>query len=207
VLDVLPALTETVICQDCDTVHRRVSLSRGEVAHCSCCDAVVARQHRLEVDQLLAITITAAILFVIANVTPILAIEIGGMHTEANIWTAALSLERGWIFWAALVLALTTFLVPMLQIVLLLWVLSFASAARRAPAYRIALVLLHRLRPWSMSEVFLLGALVAIVKLSAWVHVVPGDGIWALAGLTILLAILGRFEPRAWWDYAEHSRP
>lgn len=161
----------------------------------------------MEVNQLLAIAIAAAILFVIANVTPVLAIEFGGMHTEANIWTAALSMDYGWIFWPALVLALTTFLVPLLQIALLLWVLSFASVRRRAPARRIALVMLHWLRPWSMTEVFLLGALVVIVKLSAWVHVVPGDGIWALAGLTILLAILGKYDPRAWWDLVEPARP
>lgn len=206
-LDVPQAPNEHVICPDCDTVHRQVSLSRSEIAFCSCCDAVLARSHGLEVDQLLAITITAAILFVIANVTPVLAIEVGGMHTEANIWSAALSLERGWIAWAAFVLALTTLVVPMLQIVSLLWVLSFASAARRAPACRIALVLLHWLRPWSMTEVFLLGALVAIVKLSTWVHVVPGEGIMALAGLTILLAILGRYESRAWWNFAERAGP
>ncbi len=157
----------------------------------------------MNVNHLLAITLTAAILFLIANVTPVLAIEFGGIHTEANILTAALSLERGWIFWSALALTLTMFVVPLLQISLLLWVLSFASCARRAPAYKFALVVLHHLRPWSMSEVFLLGALVAIVKLSAWVHVVPGEGIWALGGLTILLAILGRYDARAWWDFAE----
>jgi paraquat-inducible protein A len=200
---VVPASSENVICLDCDTVHREVSLSRGEVARCSCCNAVLARKHGLEVGQLLAITITAAILFVIANVTPVLSIEVGGIHTEANVWMAALSLERGWIFWAAVVLALTTFVVPLLQLVLLLWVLSFANLKRRAPGFRIALVLLHRLRPWSMTEVFLLGALVAIVKLSAWVHVVAGEGIGALSALTILLAILGRYESRAWWKFAE----
>lgn len=203
---VLTASTENIICLDCDTVHREVSLSRGEVARCICCNAVLARKHGLEVGQLLAITITAAILFVIASMTPVLSIEVGGIHTEANVWMAALSLEHGWICWAAVVLALTTFVVPMLQIVLLLWVLSFANLKRRAPAFRIALVLLHRLRPWSMTEVFLLGALVAIVKLSAWVHVVPGEGIGALSALTILLAILGRYESRAWWKFAEHPR-
>jgi paraquat-inducible protein A len=200
---VVPSLTEIVICQDCDTVHRQVSLRRGEVAYCSCCHAVLARKHGSQVNHLLAITITAAILFVIANVTPVLAIEFGGMRSEANVWTAVLSLEQGRIFWAALALAVTMFLVPMLQIALLLWVLAFASVARRAPGYGTALILLHRLRPWSMAEVFLLGALVAIVKLSAWVHVIPGEGIWALGGLTILLAMLSRYGARAWWEFAE----
>lgn len=157
--------------------------------------------------QLLAVALAAAILFVIANVTTVLDIEFGGVHTEANIWTAALSLDQGWIFWAALALAVTMFVVPMLQITSLLWVLVFASVALRAPGYRYALILLHRLRPWSMTEVFLLGVLVVIVKLSAWVHVVAGEGTWAIGGLTILLAILSRYDSRAWWECVEHARP
>ena len=68
-------------------------------------------------------------------------------------------------------------------------------------------VLLHRLRPWSMTDVFLLGALVAVVKLSAWVDVVAGEGIWAIGGLTILLAILSRYDSRAWWERVERAGP
>ncbi len=196
----------SLICKNCDTVHRQVSLGTAEIARCSYCGAVLARNHDVTVGQLLAVTLAAAILFVIANATSVLGIEFGGVHTEANIWIAALSLDQGWIFWAALALAVTMFLVPMLQITLLLWVLAFASVAVRAPAYRHALILLHHLRPWSMTEVFLLGALVAIVKLSAWVHIVPGEGIWAIAGLTILLAILSRFDSRAWWECVERAR-
>jgi paraquat-inducible protein A len=197
----------SLICLNCDTVHRPVSLGKAEIAHCSYCGAVLARKHDMTAGQLLAVTLAAAILFMIANVTSVLDIEFSGVHTEANVWLAVLSLDHGWIFWAALALALTMFLIPMLQITLLLWVLAFASVALRAPAYRYALILLHHLRPWSMTEVFLLGALVAIVKLSAWVHIVAGEGIWAIAGLTILLAILSRFDSRAWWEFVERARP
>ena len=50
-----------------------------------------------------------------------------------------------------------------------------------------------------MTEVFLLGALVAMVKLSSWVSVVAGVGLWALAALTIILAVLSKYESRSWW--------
>jgi paraquat-inducible protein A len=187
-------------------VHQAIALENAAVAHCSYCNAVLARRHGRDLSYVLAITIAAAIFFVIASATPVLAIEYGAMRTQANVWSAALSMASGWIVFAALPLAVATFLVPLLQISLLLWVLSFACAGRRAPAFRTALVTLHWLRPWSMSEVFLLGALVAIVKLSAWVHVVPGEGLWALGGLTILMAMLSRYESRAWWEFAEHPK-
>jgi paraquat-inducible protein A len=58
------------------------------------------------------------------------------------------------------------------------------------------------MRPWSMTEVFLLGALVAIVKLANWVPIAAGAGIWAIAALTAVLALLGRCDPASWWSIA-----
>ena len=194
---------ELLICRDCDAVHRRTTLESHQVAHCIACGAVLARGPRLGIDQLLALTVAAAILFLIANANPVLSIEVAGIRTQANGLTAALSMEHGWVGSAATVLALTTFLVPMTQIALLLWLLSFASVARRAPGCRSVLIALHRLRPWSMTEVLLLGVLVAIVKLSGWVQVVPGVGVWALAGLTVLMTMLSLVDRRDWWGLAE----
>jgi paraquat-inducible protein A len=191
--------SELLVCPNCDAVHRTVVLGRHEIAACIACGCVVARHHSLSVDQLLALTVAAALLFLIANSYPLMTIEVGGMHTEATVWGAALLMLHGWAAWPAAVLALSMFILPLLQIALLLWVLAFARFGRRAPGFRGLLVALHRSRPWSMTEVFLLGALVAIVKLSSWVHVTPGIGIWALASLTMLLTILSMVEPRFWW--------
>jgi paraquat-inducible protein A len=190
---------DLLVCPHCDAVHRTVALGRHEVAACVACGRVLARHHSLSIDQLLALTAAAALLFVIANSYPLMSIEVGGMHTEATVWGAALLMLHGWAAWPAAVLALSMFVLPLLQIALLLWVLAFARFGRRAPAIRGVLVTLHRSRPWSMTEVFLLGALVAVVKLSGWVHVIPGIGIWALASLTVLLTILSLVEPGFWW--------
>jgi paraquat-inducible protein A len=191
--------SELLVCPHCDVLHRAVPLGRHEVAACVACGRALARHRSLSVDQLLALTVAAALFFLLATSYPLMTIEVGGMHTEATVWSAAVMMLHGWVTGPAAVLALTTFILPLLQIALLLWVLTFARFGRRAPALRGVLVALHRFRPWSMSEVFLLGALVAIVKLSGWVHVTPGIGIWALASLTILLAILSMVEPRFWW--------
>jgi paraquat-inducible protein A len=195
-------VSSILICRDCDTVYRAVPLSRGDVAVCRRCDAVLARYFGANAETGLALVCAAAIFFAIANLTPILSIEIGGVETQANIWFAVRSLQQGWISVAALGLAFTTFLVPAAQIALLLWVLLFARFGLRPPAFGPIMKLLHRMRPWSMTEVFLLGALVAIVKLANWVPITAGAGIWAMAALTAVLALLGRCDPASWWTIA-----
>jgi paraquat-inducible protein A len=191
-----------LICRDCDTVYRAIPLRRGDVAVCRRCDAVLARYFGANVESGLALVCAAAIFFAIANLTPILSIDIAGIETKANIWFAVRSLQQGWISVAALGLAFTTFLIPAVQIALLFWVLVFARVGRRPPAFGPIMRLLHRMRPWSMTEVFLLGALVAIVKLANWVPITAGIGIWAIAALTAVLALLGRCDPESWWSIA-----
>src|SRR5258708_5412922 len=122
-----------LICRDCDTVYRAIPLRRGDVALCRRCDAVLARYFGAKVESGLALVCAAAIFFAIANLTPILSIDIAGTETKANIWFAVRSLQQGWISVAALGLAFTTFLIPAVQIALLFWVLLFARIEHRAP--------------------------------------------------------------------------
>jgi paraquat-inducible protein A len=191
-----------LICRDCDTVYRAIPLRPGDVALCRRCNAVLARYFAADIEGGLALVIAAAIFFVIANLVPILSIEVAGVETEANIWFAVRSLTHGWITVAAFGLAFTTFFIPAVQIAFLLWVLSFAYLDLRPPGFGPIMKLLHRMRPWSMTEVFLLGALVAIVKLANWVPITAGAGIWAMAALTTVFALLGRCDPESWWSIA-----
>jgi paraquat-inducible protein A len=59
---------------------------------------------------------------------------------------------------------------------------------------------LHALRPWSMLEVCLLGALVAVIKLAGMAQVAPGIGLAALAALSVLLLILGNRDINGLWE-------
>lgn len=192
-----PAL---VVCEYCDSVWRRSALADDEIARCGCCGAVLYRASRLDLDQLLALTLAAAIVFAIANVSPVIRIAVSGLHNEANLLQSVAALSHGSGFIVGLVAAATLFVVPLLQIVLLGWVLLFARAHRRAPGFAFAMRWLQRIRPWSMTEVFLLGVLVAIVKLSAMLSVIAGPGTYATVVLTGLITLIAKRDIRTLWD-------
>ena len=59
---------------------------------------------------------------------------------------------------------------------------------------------IQSVRPWGMIEVFLLGVLVAIVKLSSMATVVAGPALWAFVALTVLLTAVLSFNPNAFWE-------
>jgi paraquat-inducible protein A len=192
-----------IVCAECDSVYRRHLGHRGEEARCATCDALIYRGGRVDLDSWLALTIAAAFCFAIANLSPVIRISLESLHNDATLWQAAVALANGPGGPIAVPLALSIIFVPALQIALLGWVLAFARAGRRAPGFALALRLLAALRPWSMVEVGLLGILVAAIKLSSYMHVLPTPGLWATGASMVLLTVITHRDLRVLWDATE----
>jgi paraquat-inducible protein A len=189
-----------LICEYCDTVYRRRPLGRGEVAQCARCQATLERPPGLSVTALLALVLTAMIVFVQANVWPIVTLGLSGQHNSVTLWGMILAMWREQAQVVAVLTAATLFFFPMIKMLLLGWLLWFARQGRRAPGFVPLMVLLHWVGPWTMSEVFVLGALVAIVKAHVYFEVVADPGIYAYAALTLLITIFAGVNLRELWD-------
>lgn len=202
-----PALGEThtradqwIICEHCDSVYEAMPLNRGEAAYCLRCAAILRRSHRLTIEQLLALSLAACVLFIFANVFPVISISMQGLHNEVTLWGSVQALAQGQITLIALVAGLAIILAPALQIALLFWVLAHAHRGEIAPGFKMCMRTLEHLRPWSMLEVCLLGILVAIVKLAGMLDVHAGAGLWAMAMLMVLILLIAGKDIRRLWD-------
>lgn len=193
----LPALQ---ICEHCDTVHHRRTLACGEVARCARCHAVLERYHTLNVDGMLALVLTGLIVFTIANVWPIVTLGLGARQSSATLWGTIIAMWQQHSQVVSVIAAATLFFFPLGKMLMLGWVLTHARGGRRAPGFRRAMVTLHYLQPWTMSEVFVLGALVAIVKAHNYFDVVADPGIYAYATLMLLITIFSGIDLRRLWE-------
>jgi len=191
------------ICEHCDSVYRRRELAPGEFARCATCEAVLFRGRHLDVNGWLALTLTTAIVFLIANLYPVIRISLQGQHSEATLWQAAMALTYGPAAPIAVPTALAVIVVPGLQIALLGWILVAARDGRRAPGFAAVMRWLAMLRPWSMVEVAFLGILVAVIKLTSLVEVAPGPGIWATGLLMVLLTVIAHRDIGVLWAETE----
>lgn len=192
-----------IICEHCDSLFESVALKRGQTSLCTRCGGVLERGRRLSTQSLLALALTAGMLFIFANAFPVIQISLEGLSNQATLWQSVQALAHGQISPIAAVTGLTIILAPLLQIILLCWLLTFANAGRVAPGFKACMRALEHLRPWSMLEVCLLGILVAIVKLAGMLDVHPGVGLWALAMLTVLLILISGKDVRRLWDDLE----
>ena len=67
--------------------------------------------------------------------------------------------------------------------------------------------LLMRVRTWNFMEVFMLGAIVALVRLSNFAHLTPGIALWSCALLMLCLSALSVItSPEQLWRWVEGSR-
>ncbi|MFJ2690625.1 paraquat-inducible protein A [Pseudomonas sp. NPDC087336] len=191
---------QLIICEHCDCVYEKVTLAKHQKTLCTRCGGVLQRYNGLTVEQRLALTFTALMLWIFANFYPVMSISLKGLKNSATLWDSVLALSQGPITFIAMVAAIAMIIAPIFQLVLLIWVLGFALARRRSPGFRFCMRWLETLRPWSMLEVCLLGAMVAVIKLAGLLDVLPGIGLFALAILSLMMIRIAGRDIRELWD-------
>jgi paraquat-inducible protein A len=147
------------------------------------------------------------VLFLLANLYPLVEFDINGAKRETTLIGAAWGLHLARHDALSLLVLATTVLAPLAQIVGLLYLLLPLRSKRRARRQRAVFRLLMQIRPWTFVEVFMLGAIVALVRLAAYAKVVPGIALLACGMLMMSLAALtSRVSPQQFWSWVERSR-
>jgi len=193
---------DSIVCEGCDAVCRRVPLRRREISHCERCGTELDRHAGGQSARVLPLTVASLILFAIANLFPIVQIELQGLTSQTTLAGAVVALSVEGMSPVALLVLATTILFPLLQLCILFYVLVPLHYERRPAGFAVLVRLLQSLRPWGMVEVFLLGVLVAIIKLGSIAQVIAGPALWAFVGLTVLLTAILSFNPRTFWELA-----
>jgi paraquat-inducible protein A len=177
----------------------------ADQATCATCGGLLLRACP-SVQHLLALSLSAAVCFIIANVFPVIGITMNGRTVTTTLWGSALSLADHATAPIAIVVALALVVAPAMQIALLCWVLPFALAGRPAPLLNTLMRLWSTLEPWSMVEVGVLGGLVAVVRLKGLLNVHVDVGMWATAALAVLLTAITHWDSRSLWGQLTGGR-
>lgn len=193
---------EAIVCESCDAVCQRRPLRRREVAHCPRCGAELERNIGAQRQRLLPLSLASLVMFAIANLFPIVEIELRGLHSQTTLAGAVLALAGEGRQMVALLVLFTTLVFPLAQMLALVWLLVPLQRRQKPLGFVMLVQAMQTLRPWGMVEVFLLGVLVAVVKLSGMATVLPGPALWAFMALTVLLTVVLAFDPRGFWTMA-----
>ena len=200
-------LLSLVACHECDLLHEKRPIDLGAVARCSRCNAFLYANHPNSIDRSLAVSIAALIMFIVANAFPFLAISVSGNTQSISIISAVFALSDEGLWLLGVLCFGFILLIPLLRVVGLLYILVPLRFGRRLPGLEIVYRGIVALSPWSMMEIYMLGAIVALVKLASLASIELGLSFWAFALLNMLSALAAQIvDTHTLWEDLSHSR-
>lgn len=198
--------SKLVSCHACGLVQ---PLARTiEKQRCTRCDAVVHRRNPDSIARTWALLISAAILYIPANVFPML-------HTSSILGAEDDTIMSGVaLFWndgdypLAVVIFVASILVPMLKLLSLAFLLisvqrrSVWRPRQRTKLYRVV----EGIGRWSMLDIFVVTLTVALVRFKSVAVITAGPAALAFASVVVLTMLASmQFDPRLIWDNIEPS--
>ena len=173
--------------------------------HCPRCGATVHRRRVNSLSRTTALLVGSAILYVPANLYPILTLVTLGRGAPSTILSGVQQLLAGGMWPLALLVFVASITVPLLKILGLGFMLI--SVRRNMKTHLRDRTLLYRIVEsvgrWSMIDVFMISILVGLVHLGFFANVQPGVGAMAFAGVVVLTMLSAMtFDPRRMWDAA-----
>ncbi len=181
-----------------------VSLGR-DGTHCPRCGFTLHHRRTNAIARAWALLIAAVILYIPANIYPVLVIHQLGSTLPSTILGGVHELMQAGMWPLALLVFVASVVVPILKIVCMVFLLvttqiGWPNALKeRTVLYRIV----EFVGRWSMIDVFMISILVALVQFGAITSIGPGRGATAFACVVILTMFAAEcFDPRLMWDSA-----
>lgn len=196
-----PAAPAPIGCHECGRV-ARVAPGRS----CPCCGAVLHPRKPNSLARTWALLLAATLLYIPANLYPILTLVRSGVTYRSTILGGVHELIEAQMWPLALLVFVASVLVPVLKLVGLA-VLLVTTARRstwrlpdRTRLYRVVDVIGR----WSMVDIFMLAVLVALVQAGLLSTVLPEPGAVYFAAVVVLTMLASHcFDPRLMWDAAD----
>jgi paraquat-inducible protein A len=188
--------------------HLCFKLAASEMHHCPRCGTTLHLRKSNSIQRTLALLITACLLYIPANLYPIMITEQLGSSEGSTILGGVVILLHHGAAPVALVIFLFSVMVPLgkfMTMFYLIWTVkrhSPVSAKQRTNMYQIT----EFVGKWSMVDVFVVAILVALVHLGGLLSIRPGFAASCFAGMVIITIIAAEsFDPRLIWDEMEEK--
>jgi len=199
----------TIACGICGMVQRVGKCRPGTGVECLRCGSILDERKVDSLRRTAAFSLAAMVLYVPANIYPILRMEYYGVYSESTVWDGCVNLFRNGQWIVAVIVFLASLLIPLFKLLGLFFLVVTArvKSARqrreRTMIYRIIAVI----GPWAMLDVFLLAVLVSLVKLDKIVTVLPGPGLLAFTAVVVLTILASAsFDPKSIWEEPDMNR-
>ncbi|MBW7982433.1 membrane integrity-associated transporter subunit PqiA [Enterobacillus tribolii] len=190
---------------------------RQGVRSCGCCTAILPAdlpdcprcgttghvRRRNSLQWTLALLVTSVMLYIPANLMPIMVTEALGNKLNSTIMAGVIMMWGDGSYPVAAVIFIASIMVPTLKILAIAWLCWDAKYATRGDSERMHFIyeIVEFVGRWSMIDVFVIAVLSALVRMGQLMSIYPAIGALLFAMVVILTMIAAMvFDPRLIWD-------
>lgn len=181
-------------------------LSRKPLGICVRCGGVLHARLPDSLQRTAALLCSALILYIPANLFPIMIVSKLGVAEHHTIISGIIALMNGGMVPIAILVLIASVLVPlikMLGLAMLLWAVHRRWQRKLRFLMRVYRIIVFVGR-WSMLDVFMISILVSIVSAEALEQVLAGPAATAFGAVVVLTMLAANsFDPRLLWDRSE----
>jgi paraquat-inducible protein A len=193
-------------CRICGEIQSYEPLDAGWVAHCCRCGTKLYQRNGDSLHRTAAFALSALLLYIPANIFPILRMNLYGATSENTVWQGCVRLYKDGDSLIAVVVFLASMAIPLLKLLGLFFLAATAQSRwERGKAVRTAVYkFVSVVGRWAMLDVFVLAVLVSLVKLQRLATVLPGSGAIAFVGVVFFTLLASEsFDPQLIWNPQE----
>jgi paraquat-inducible protein A len=184
--------TSKIHCHECALAVTVGPLTVNQKAQCPRCGFTLTVLHCNAIERIIALSLTALVFLCLSLPFEFLSFKSNGLENKFDV-TASFSIliDSGYQM-LALIELLTIFVIPITVLSCLIYLLIPLSQGYYPAHARFLLNLVFKLLPWSMVEIFLIGALVSLIKIIsiADIHLGPSFFAFILISISMTTVVL-----------------
>ena len=194
-------LDKFIICKKCHTLHRKIRLHKGTKALCQQCNSMLYRDHQNLIENSLALSWVALIAIIIGFSFSIINININGIYQELDLPSLITVIFDNEYYIVGVMLSFLIFIFPLTVIISMIILLTLMKLKKSGYLVKRLMILIAKILPWSMIDIFFISLLVAMVKLFTYAQLELGSGFWSLIIVILLdIFIFKRITFSDLWD-------
>jgi paraquat-inducible protein A len=196
-----------IACDECDALIARPVVPHGWEARCGCCGGLIGRCGIMGLQHSVAWASAGVVFWLVANLEPFMAFSVAGSTQVSRLAEGVTQLAAAGRWGLALLVAACSIVVPLLRLLALLWLQVPLLLGKRVPMLSLSWPAFRRLQGWGMLDVYLLGAIVALVKFGDYGDLELGRGFFAFVALVLSSAAAHACsEPERVWESGSEGR-
>ncbi len=194
-------------CQECDWVVALPPLRGGEKADCPRCGHTLVKRHQRPAQRSMALALSALMALAVALSFPFISFSVGGVGNRIELSQTATTLIGFHQPVVAGAVILTIIVLPAVYLLGVIWLQLGLLRDAPLPASRAIARSLAQLNPWMMADVFIIGALVSLIKIAGMAQIELGVSFWAFCAFALLLLFTTQSIDADWMWFSLAGEP